>query len=216
MAYGIPRELIEVMHVGTDDIWKTSLNSVTKYSRKDKKLIVVIGRWQKYKNVQVIAKALSEAKPFEFNQYYFVFVGKKITSNANIIEKYLSQIDSKIFETIEFLDEENYAAIIAEADLVIIPSLNEGFSHPVFDAFSFGTRLMIHGPSPAAQILHHKKGVLVSDLSDSHNIKNLINEAIQMPKSSLIDNRDFLESIGATWEGLTKNYLKLYSSLNTN
>jgi glycosyltransferase involved in cell wall biosynthesis len=214
MAYGIPKELIKIMHVGTDDIWKTSLNSVTKYSRKGKKLIVIIGRWQKYKNVQVIAKALAEAKPSEFNQFYFVFVGKKITSNANIIEKYLSQIDNKIYETIEFLDEENYAAIIAEADLVIVPSLNEGFSHPVFDAFSFGTRLMIHGPSPAAQILHNKKGVLVADLSDSYNIKNLINEAIQMPKSSLIDNRDFLESIEATWEGLTKNYLKLYSSLN--
>ena len=214
MAYGISRELIKVMHVGTDDIWKTNLNPATKYSRKDKKLIVTIGRWQKYKNVQVIAKALAEAKLSEFNQYYFVFVGKKITSNAKIIEQYLSQVDNKIYETIEFLDEENYAAIIAEADLVIIPSLNEGFSHPVFDAFSFGTRLMIHGPSPAAQILHNKKGVLVADLSDSYNINKLINEAIQMPKGSLIDNRDFLESIEATWEDLTKNYLKLYSSLN--
>ena len=123
-------------------------------------------------------------------------------------------VDDKIYETIEFLDEENYAAIIAEADLVIIPSINEGFSHPVFDAFSFGTRLLIHGPSPAAQILNNKKGVLVADLSSSYNLKNLISEAIQMPKSNLIDNRDFLKSIEATWEDLTKNYLTLYRSLN--
>jgi glycosyltransferase involved in cell wall biosynthesis len=214
VAYGIPRELIDVMHVGTDDIWKTNLNPATKYSRKDKKLIVTIGRWQKYKNVQVVAKALAEAKLSELNQYYFVFVGKKITSNAKIIEQHLMHVDDKIYETIEFLDEENYTAIIAEADLVIIPSLNEGFSHPVFDAFSFGTRLMIHGPSPAAQILNNKKGVLVADLSSSYNIINLISEAIQMTKSNLIDNRDFLKSIEATWEDLTKNYLTLYSSLN--
>jgi len=201
------------MHVGTDDIWKTNLNLATKHSRIGKKLIVIIGRWQKYKNVQVVAKALAETKPSELNQYYFIFVGKKITSNVNIIERLLAYVDNKIYETIDYLDEENYAAIISEADLVIVPSLNEGFSHPVFDAFSFGTRLIIHGPSPAAQILFNKKGVLVADLSSSSNLINLIEEAIQMPKGDLIENRIFLKSIEATWEGLTKNYLKLYSNL---
>ncbi len=214
MAYGISRELIKVMHVGTDDIWKTNLNSAAKYSRKGKKLIVIIGRWQKFKNVQVVAKALAEAKLSELNQYYFVFVGKKITDNVKTINEHLMHVDDKIYETIDFLDEENYAAIIAEADLVIIPSLNEGFSHPVFDAFSLGTRLMVHSPSPAAQILKNKKGVLAVDLNSSYNLINLINEAIEMPKGDLIDNRDFLKSIGATWEGLTKNYLTIYNSLN--
>jgi len=214
VAYGIPGELIDIIHVGTDDVWKTNPNPAIRYSRKDKKLIVVIGRWQKYKNVQVVAKALAEAKLSELNQYYFVFVGKKITSNAKIIEQYLIHVASNIYETIDFLDEENYVSIIAQADLVIIPSLNEGFSHPVFDVFSFGTRLMVHSPSPAAQILNNKKGVLVADLSSSYNIKNLISEALQMPKGNLIDNRDFLKSIEATWEDLTKNYVTLYSSLN--
>jgi glycosyltransferase involved in cell wall biosynthesis len=213
-AYGIPEELISVMHVGTDDIWKTNLDSAKKYSRIGKKLIVIIGRWQKYKNVQVVAKALAEANLSELNQYYFVFVGKKITSNVDLIEKLLSRVDDKVYETVEYLDEENYAKIVSEADLVIVPSLNEGFSHPVFDAFSFGTRLLIHHPSPAAQILINKKGVLLADLSSSYNLINLINEAIQMPKSDLMINRAFLKSIEATWEGLTKNYLKLYSNIN--
>jgi glycosyltransferase involved in cell wall biosynthesis len=214
LAYGIPEELISVMHVGTDDIWKINLNSTKKYSRMGKKLIVIIGRWQKYKNAQVVAKALAEANPSELSQYYFVFVGKKITSNVNIINQQLAYVDNEVYETIEYLDEENYASIISEADLVIVPSLNEGFSHPVFDAFSFGTRLLIHHPSPAAQILINQKGVLLADLSSSNNLINLINEAIQMPKSDLMKNRAFLKSIEATWEGLTKNYLKLYSNIN--
>lgn len=213
-AYGIPNELISVMHVGTEDIWNSNLHSSTKYLKKDKKLIVVIGRWQKYKNVQVVAEALAKAKPSELDQYYFVFVGKKITSNAIMVEQYLENMDDKIYETIEYLKEEDYAAIISVADLVIVPSLNEGFSHPVFDAFSFATRLLIHGPSPAAQILLNRKGVMVANLNSSHDILSLINEAIQMPKSNIADNRDFLKSIEATWGDLTKNYLELYSNLS--
>lgn len=215
-AYGIPNELISVMHVGTEDIWNSNLHSSTKYLKKDKKLIVVIGRWQKYKNVQVVAEALAEAKPSELDQYYFVFVGKKITSNAIMVEQHLANVDDKIYETVEYLTEEDYAAIISVADLVIVPSVNEGFSHPVFDAFSFATRLLIHGPSPAAQILLNRKGVLIANLDSSHDILSLINEAIQMPKSHFADNRDFLKSIGATWEDLTKNYLELYSDLSCN
>jgi len=214
MAYGIPEKLIKVMHVGTDDIWKINLNSTIKYSRFGKKLIVIIGRWQKFKNVQVVAKALAEAKPSELNQYYFIFVGKKISSNSNIIAQYLANVDDKIYETIEYLNEEDYAAIISLADLVIVPSLNEGFSHPVFDAFSFGTRLLIHAPSPAAEILSNRNGVLAADLSNSYNILNLIYEAIQMPENHFEDNRVFLKSIEATWEDLTKNYFKLYSDLS--
>ncbi len=214
MAYGIPEKLIKVMHVGTDDIWKINLNPTIEYSRFGKKLIVIIGRWQKYKNVQVVAKALAEAKSSELNQYYFIFVGKKISSNSNIIAQYLANVNDNIYETIEYLNDEDYAATISLADLVIVPSLNEGFSHPVFDAFSFGTRLLIHGPSPAAKILSNRNGVLVADLSNSHDILNLIYEAIQMPENHFEDNRVFLKSIGATWEDLTKNYFKLYSDLS--
>lgn len=213
-AYGIPSELISVMHVGTDDIWSTNLNPTNKYLRNGKKLIVIIGRWQRFKNVHVIAQALAKATPTELDQYYFIFVGKKITSNANIIAEHLSHVCDEAYETIEYLDEENYAEIISVADLVIVPSLSEGFSHPVFDAFSFATNLLVHGPSPAAQILINRNGVLVADLSNSSNIMNLIKEATEMPRGNLLDNREFLTSIEATWGALTGNYLKLYTDLN--
>jgi len=215
-AYGIPRQLINVMHVGTDDVWKSNLNLAKSHSKPKKKLLVVIGRWQKFKNVQVVSDALAKANHSDLNEFFFVFVGKKISSNAKIINEHLVDLDNELYKTIEYLDDDSYASIISEADLVIVPSLNEGFSHPVFDAFSFGARLLIHSPSPAAEILVAKKGVLAADLSHSNNMLNLINEALAMPKSNLVDNRLFLNSIEATWGHLTKNYLKLYLDLKNN
>jgi len=213
-SYKIPRKRISVMHGGTDDIWKVRSKTPENNLGKNRKLIVVIGRWQKYKNVQIVTKALTEAEKTELNEFYFVFVGKKISSNAIIIEQHLSNVDNMIYDTIDYLDEENYVGLIKEADLVIVPSLNEGFSHPIFDAFSLGTRVLIHDDSPAAQILNGRKGVFIADLRNSGDLIDFIKSAIRIPKSNFSENRNFLESIEATWGQLAKNYVKLYGRLN--
>lgn len=215
-SYGIPNELVKVMHGGTDDVWNVNFENAINFSKAQKKLIVVVGRWQKYKNIHTIARAIVTAKPSDLEHFYFVFIGKKLSYKSDEIMQDLMLIDYKVYEAIDFLNEVNYVGIIAKADLVIVPSLNEGFSHPIFDAFSYGTRLLIHNHSPASQILNGKSGVLAANLSDYSNVIHLINKALTMPAGNLNDNRDFLKSIGATWECLTQNYLNLYDSLFIN
>lgn len=212
-AYGIEKELISVIHGGTDDMWQIQSKVASKYAKKGKKLIVVLGRWQKYKNVQLVSKALSEANSSDLNEYYFIFIGKKISLNAKTIEQQLNNVDDQAYETFDYLDEKSYADIIREADLVIVPSLNEGFSHPIFDAFSLGARVLLHSPSPAAQILENRKGVFAVNLNSSSDLFNLISNAIQSPKGNPTQNRVFLKSIGATWASTAESYAKVYESL---
>ena len=111
------------------------------------------------------------------------------------------------------MDEQAYANIISEADLVIVPSLNEGFSHPVFDAFSLGTRVMMHQPSPAAEILIGQKGVFATDLSSSNNLLAKMSYALDQENGTVIANREFLQSIGATWQSIASNYVRNYEIL---
>jgi len=212
-SYGIPRNMIRVMYPGTDDIWGKTTTTKRKYKQNEKKLIVVIGRWQQYKNVQVVSNALAEANPAELSKYYFVFVGKQISSNARLIQSDLSNLNKNLYETIDYLDEQDYVNIINEADLVIVPSLNEGFSLPVFDAYSFGTRVMLHNPSPAAQILTEQKGVFATDLSSSNNLLDKISYALDQENGTVIANRQFLQSIGATWQSMASSYVRNYEIL---
>jgi glycosyltransferase involved in cell wall biosynthesis len=212
-AYGIPRNLISVMHVGTDDIWKFKSGDI-KYSVDDRYLVVVIGRWQKFKNVQLVAKTLALAAPSDLESYFFIFVGKKISSNVEVIEQQLNLVKPNFYKTIDYLTDENYAALIMEADLVIVPSLNEGFCHPVFDAFSLGTKVLFHAPSPAEQILGGRKGVFTADLRTPENLLNLIGKAIEGEEGNYLENRNYLESIEATWDSLATNYVNLYKKLN--
>ena len=212
-AYGIPNNLISVMYPGTDDIWNIVPTTTKTFGKNGKILVLVIGRWQRYKNVQVVSNALAKANPVELDKYYFVFVGKQISSNVELIKSDLLSLNEYSYKTIDYLDDQDYVSIISEAELVIVPSLNEGFSLPVFDAFSFGTRVMLHNPSPAAQILIGQKGVIATNLNSSDNLLAKISNALEQEKGRALDNREFLKSIGATWEGLTRNYLAIYESL---
>jgi len=212
-SYGVPLNLIKVIHVGTNDIWRITPKKLQSIKPNNKILVVVIGRWQKYKNVQYVANVISESNEMELKKFYFVFVGKKITSNSKLITKILENVDSKFYTTIEYLNDVDYCSIVAMADVVIVPSVNEGFSHPVFDAFSFGTRVIFHSPSPAAQILEGRQGVFTCNFNDSNNLLKLIDEAVQSPKADLQQNRNFLSSIEATWEDVAKNYFKVYKDL---
>lgn len=212
-SYKIPHKLIKVMYPGTDDVWNLPVLNKREYKNYGRKIITVLGRWQVYKNIQTVSKALVNATKSELENYYFVFVGKKITANSNIIEKDLAQLDPSIFETIDFLANDDYVDLIKHSDLVIVPSLNEGFSLPIFDAFSLGTRVMFHSTSPAAQILLGKKGVFACDLSNPQNFLLSLSEALELETGSQFENQKFLKDIGATWYGLANNYLLSYKSL---
>lgn len=212
-AYGIPEKSISVMHPGTDDIWNLKTKSGVLHKMPGKKIILIIGRWQRYKNVQMVSKALAQSELKNLSGLYFVFVGKKITSNAKLIESDLSKVDRNSFTTIDYLDDNSYADLIKQSDLVVVPSLNEGFSHPIFDAYSLGKRVLIHRPSPAAEILKEREGVFAADLSNSDNFLNLVKVAISQSTGSAIDNQNFLNSIGATWKGITKNYYLGYKKI---
>lgn len=209
-AYGIPAQLISVIHQGTDDLWNLEPKNLNIYG---KKIIVVIGRWQKYKNVQLVAEAISKANSNDLDGLFFIFLGKKISSNSDLINSLLIKVDKKFYKNIDFLSDQEYVDLIASADLVIVPSLNEGFSLPIFETFSFGSPLLFHKPSPAADILVGKVGVYAADLSRVNDVLYLVKDALDQQRGSLLENRKFLESIGATWAGIAQNYINKYNSV---
>lgn len=211
-VYGINENRIEVMYPGTDDIWILKPDP-TKKSRDGKKIIMIIGRWLEYKNIQMVSKALRDSSNIELKNYFFVFVGKKISDNRYRIETDLINVNKSYYETIEYLSDQEYVNLICESSLVVVPSLNEGYSHPVFDAFSFGTNVLFHKPSPAAKILEGKKGVIAADMKSSSNFLHQVQYALNKEKSTTEENRDFLTSIGATWIGLTQKYVDSYKKI---
>ena len=77
-VYRIPSNSISVMHPGTDDIWHLTTKNKIIAETPGKKLILIIGRWQHYKNVQMVSKALANSGLDDLSSFYFVFIGQVI------------------------------------------------------------------------------------------------------------------------------------------
>lgn len=210
-AYGIPANLVSVIYPGTDDHWAIQENIYPRESKR--KIVVVIGRWQRYKNVQTVSEALSKTHPEILKPFYFIFLGRQITTNAELIRGHLSVLNKNTFKTIEFLEDKDYIDLLRQAHLVIVPSVNEGFSLPIFDAFGSGCRVMFHHPSPASELLSRKTGVLATDLSSPVGFMKLLSVAIDLDKANRSENQNYLKSIGATWQTMTRNYISEYEKI---
>jgi glycosyltransferase involved in cell wall biosynthesis len=126
--------------------------------------------------------------------------------------KILNSWPRTAWEILEFLPEIDYQNILRNAQLVIHPSLNEGFGIPAFEAYGEGARLLIHNQTPAYDLLGNHNGVMSGDLSNLSEITHSIKSALDIQKGSISKRREYLTSIGATWKAMAMNYANLYES----
>jgi glycosyltransferase involved in cell wall biosynthesis len=214
-AYKINPKRIDVIYSGADDKWSSVKIKNFSQIPKTKRIILVIGRWQKYKNIHTISRMLKNANSKDLKGLYFIFIGKKIEERiVNEIESDLSNVSRRAFSVKANLSDGEYYSLIKLADLVIFPSLNEGFGLPAFDAFSQGSRVLVHTGTPAAEILNGQPGVHSFDLSSSDQILEVIKSTLSKKKGNKTDNREYLISIGAVWEKAAENYLDLYTKIS--
>jgi hypothetical protein len=64
--------------------------------------------------------------------------------------------------------------------------------------------------SPAAEIIADQKRVFSTDLRLSENLFTNIDIVNQQKSGDRIENQKILNSMGATWEGVTNNYQMVY------
>ena len=100
-----------------------------------------------------------------------------------------------------------------KASVVFHPSINEGFGLPAFEAFGEGARVIAHIGTPANQILNSQKGVLFDNLLNETNVKESYRKILTQNFGDVTQRRQFIKSIGATWESSTKKYVELYRNV---
>jgi glycosyltransferase involved in cell wall biosynthesis len=215
-AYRIPLQRISVIHPGTDDFWKNTDVVKDDLALVGQHIVVVVGRWQKYKNIQVVINSLLTRPYADYAHIDFIFVGKKVSPFSESLSNQLKSLNSRNIHHIEYASNEAYISLLAKAQVVVFPSLNEGFGLPAFEAFGQGTNIIVHEESPAAQILHGQSGFFVGNLRHSDSFWTILREAIHHPKSSPLQRQEFLQSIGATWKQMVEQYVLLYRQVESN
>jgi glycosyltransferase involved in cell wall biosynthesis len=125
---------INIVYPAVDVEW---FQNIQKKQLLDKPYIVYVGNVKPHKNLSTLVKA------FSFNldkiDHKLVIIGKKegFIGGDNSIEKLAEKYSDRVFFT-GWLDDKVVREYVANADMMIFPSLYEGFGIPPLEAMACG------------------------------------------------------------------------------
>jgi len=211
-AYKIPKKFVSTIYLGADNLWGLDEQD---YER-DSNLVLVMGRWQKYKNLHTVINAFKKLEIPNNPNLRLRIIGKNGLLDKKLKSETLIGFPKHQLELVEHLSDQELAKEYRKASVVYHPSINEGFGLPAFEAFGEGARVIVHTGTPADEILSSQIGVVSNDLMDETKVLESYRAIQAQSFGNIAERREFIESISATWSKATKNYLELYTKvLNT-
>jgi glycosyltransferase involved in cell wall biosynthesis len=208
-AYRIPKEFITTIYLGADNLWGV----VEEDFERDLNLVLVMGRWQYYKNLHTVINAFKKFEVLHNKGLRLKVIGKSGFINKDLREEALNGFPKNQIELIEYLSDEELAKEYRKATVVFHPSINEGFGLPAFEAFGEGARLVVHKGTPADEILSSQIGVSSNNLLDEQKVIESYRTILTQGFGDIKNRRNFIKSIDATWMQVAAKYVSLYKEV---
>jgi len=132
--------------------------------------VLFVGILKPHKNVQGLLRAFSLVPCDKRRLFQLVIVGKKDSFYSSLMDlaRKLSLDEQVVFTGTVTTDD--LRALYADATLLVLPSLNEGFGYPVLEAMSFGVPVVVSNTSSLPEVAG-PAGILV-DPRDTQSIAN--------------------------------------------
>jgi len=210
--YKIPFAKITKIYLGADNLW-LKLSEKPQNLDLDQKTLLIVGRWQKYKNNHTIIEVIKKSNVPEIKNCNVIVLGKKVKSEIEIFYKSIDNFPEGRLQIVDYLSDSQMKFLFSSVNVVIHPSTNEGFGIPAFEAFGEGAVLIIHKGTPASDYLKFFDGVLIEDLTNMRAVETVILHALNSPRKDVIQRRDYLVGMEMTWDYAGKNYVKFFSNL---
>ena len=209
--YKIPRDKIKVILPGADHLWEIPQEKYDfKLLESKKPFILVVGRWQRFKNIQNIVEGLLVDDSILKSHNILILAGSHNLLGENT-KRIISKYPANTIECVEYVSDSQLKYLYNSAALVIHPSLNEGFGLPAFEAFGEGAKILVHLSTPAAHYLNGFSNVTIDDLSDIKNISNSISRSLKADKIDPKVGKDIILNLGATWNQNMNSYSRLFT-----
>ena len=210
-AYKIPQSIIKKIYLGADELMSHALQPMR---LPKKKLIVVVGRWQQYKNLHTVLDAI-RVNGYNLGQSFHVFlIGKSQQMGLNLVKYAVELFDTDKLTVIDYLDYGQLRFLYQNASVVVHPSINEGFGLPAFEAFIEGSPLLVHLGTPASDELGAEKGVWSANMLDTNQVFNCLREILNA--NAVIDLQErhsLMLDRKMTWRDMTKLYVEEYNAI---
>jgi glycosyltransferase involved in cell wall biosynthesis len=208
LFYGIPKNHISIIYPGSDHLW--NITSEALRIDHSKCNIVIIGRWQKYKNVHSVLEALLNLEVSLLKYFHIFIIGRQNSSYKHHIQKLINQFQFNNLSLYDYLSDGELKYLYQNADLIINPSINEGFGIPAFEAFAEGAPIAVHQGLPADVLLSNKPQVYIVDMLNIESLIALLRNHKTFRHVSVNERRSYLIDNSLTWNQMCKNYVSRY------
>ncbi len=216
--YGIETDKISVIYPGKDEFFKRLDEGAREEGKKDleKKygihgpFILHVGALAEWRNVPRLVYAFGTLKLVDRIQHKLVLVGrevwgldiKKIVKDAGLSGDVIN---------VDYVPVEDLQLLYNEADLLVFPSLFEGFGIPVLEAQACGTPVVASDTTALPEAVGDA-GVLV-DPYDEEAIAEGVRKVLQDQKlrDDLV-GKGFENARGFSWEKMARETLAVYQS----
>lgn len=212
--FNIPSEKIRVIYPAISEIFKkiedlNLLKSVkAKYSLPDR-YILFVGTLEPRKNLALLLKAFAELKKTQSIGHKLVIVGRKgwlYSDIFDIIRK--EQLLEEIILT-GYVEEIDLPAIYSMAEVLVYPSIYEGFGLPPLEAMACGCPVIASNTSSLPEVVGDA-GILINPY-DVEALKQAILSVIRDDAlRNLLRDRGLERAKMFSWEKTAKEVLKCF------
>lgn len=207
--YGIAAAAVRIIPPGIDS-FKSISGTQPALIKSNKPIIAVMGRWQTYKNVSFACKVLRNLQKVSQENFHIVLVGRSNVKGRDKVLKELRLHTSNNISIIEFLTPSELVWLYQNAQLVVIPSVNEGFGMPSFEAYSVGAKILVHSTTPAAYMLKNESGVYSCDMTNFSETYSKIRFILEKNDPINLNSRNkYIENRKLTWADFGNKYTDL-------
>jgi glycosyltransferase involved in cell wall biosynthesis len=207
---------VQVIPIGVDIYQQSNISDIENLKKKfglKGKVILHVGRLEKRKGVQYAIQAMPLILK-EIADVKLLLVGSDAGYQNRLRElaTNLSVEDSLVFAG--SLSSSELAAAYSLADVVVIPSVYEAFSHIAIEAMAFRKPVIMSKTVGFAERINANSGVLI-DLGDFQALSKAALELLSnqnLARSMGIEGRRIVES-DFTWERVVDKLERLYCSI---
>jgi len=208
--YKIPRSRIEIVYLGADHLWNIPIETTVIHDSKFN--IAIIGRWQKYKNIHTIVEAYLDLEASNKGDIHLYIIGKQNMSGNKLVQKVIEKVPQENISIFNYLTDGELKYIYQNVQLVIHPSINEGFGLPAFEAFGEGAPVAVHNGLPADQYLASQSQVYVLDMKNKNSVLELLKNRNNITRTNDNSRKKFLIDNSMTWDKMCAEYVNYYLS----
>ncbi len=207
--YGVAAAAIRIIPPGVDSFKQESISRPNSI-KSNKPIVAVMGRWQTFKNVGFTCKILRELRKNSSIDFHIVLVGRSNVKGRENVENEIKLHSKQSITVIEYLEPSELVWLYQNAKLTIVPSLNEGFGMPSFEAYASGATLLVHSKTPAASMLKNESGVYSCNMEDFAESFSQIKFILEnYAPVDIISRSNFISNRKLTWEDFGEKYVEL-------